>query len=331
MWWLLAVLSAVHLLGTIHDFFGKGKPVNPEVNMNISEIIAYWGYPNEEYEVVTEDGYVLRLNRIPYGKNSPGQGPQPVTYLQHGLLSSASDWILNLPNNSLAFMLADAGYDVWMGNSRGNSWSRKHVNFSPDSSEFWAFSFDEMAKYDLPATINFILEMTGHEQLYYVGHSQGSSSAFIAFSADQALAHKVKALFSLSPITAGKHVKGLLNIVFLFPKKIFKSRLDVYLSRIAGTSMQNMLHWRQTTPPFYRTEDMRVPTFLWSGGNDWLTPPKDVENLLQQLPNLKYHKMIPSYNHLDFIWGMDAAQQIYNELIEIMKQNVSSFPVMGRS
>lgn len=36
-------------------------------------------------------------------------------------------------------------------------------------------SLDEMAKYDLPDTINFIVEKTGQERLYYVGHSQGTT------------------------------------------------------------------------------------------------------------------------------------------------------------
>lgn len=40
---------------------------------------------------------------------------------------------------------------------------------------FFFGSLDEMAKYDLPATINFIVEKTGQEQLYYVGHSQGTT------------------------------------------------------------------------------------------------------------------------------------------------------------
>jgi hypothetical protein len=32
-----------------------------------------------------------------------------------------------------------------------------------------------MARFDLPAVINFILQKTGQEKIYYVGYSQGTT------------------------------------------------------------------------------------------------------------------------------------------------------------
>lgn len=40
---------------------------------------------------------------------------------------------------------------------------------------FLFFSYDEMAKKDLPAVVNHILKTTGQEQIYYIGHSQGTT------------------------------------------------------------------------------------------------------------------------------------------------------------
>ncbi|XP_058398659.1 lipase member J-like isoform X1 [Diceros bicornis minor] len=225
MWCLFKVMSFILILGTTHGAFQYRRSVNPEANMNISQIISYWGYPDEEYDVVTEDGYILGLYRIPYGKtnNDNNSAHRLVVYLQHGLLTSASSWISNLPNNSLGFILADAGYDVWMGNSRGTTWSRKHLYLKTDSKEFWAFSFDEMAKYDLPASIDFIVKQTGQEEIFYVGHSQGTTIAFITFSTIPKIAERIKIFFALAPVFSIKYSKSTLIKMAYKLKSVIKA------------------------------------------------------------------------------------------------------------
>ena len=75
--------------------------------------------------------------------------------------------------NSLAYKVANIGYDVWLGNSRGSVYSRNHGWLDPeiDSKEFFDYSFYEMAKYDEPSMIDYVLNFTEQSKVTYVGHS----------------------------------------------------------------------------------------------------------------------------------------------------------------
>lgn len=101
------------------------------------------GYPIEEHvNIQTEDGYLLDIHRIPHGKDNGNETNKPVVFLMHGLLCSSADWVNMGPEKALAYILADAGYDVWMGNARGNTWSRKHITYNPNTdSDFWKFRY----------------------------------------------------------------------------------------------------------------------------------------------------------------------------------------------
>ncbi|XP_068957742.1 lipase member K-like [Petaurus breviceps papuanus] len=223
IWCLLANVCWMLVFGIANGGI-KSKPLqNPEANMSISQIISYWGYPSEAYDVITEDGFILGVHRIPYGKGHSNRIAQrPIFYLQHGMFVSSSIWVANPPYTSLAFTLADSGFDVWMGNSRGNIWSQKHVRHSPESLEFWAFSFDEMAKYDLVATLNFVMNKTNQETLYYVGHDQGVTIALAAFSTNPKLAERIKMLFALAPVVSVQHSRGPLKTLMSIPTPLFK-------------------------------------------------------------------------------------------------------------
>jgi len=167
--------------------------------------------------VTTDDGYILGVFRIPSGRHESAeinsQQPKRAVFLQHGLLDSSWTWVANFPDESLGFILADNGYDVWFGNSRGSYYSVAHVTYPVTSAQFWDFTWDDMAKYDLPAVIPYILEATGQKNLSYVGHSQGTIQALAAFSTNKTIAAMVNFAALLAPVAYVHHATGLLPIM----------------------------------------------------------------------------------------------------------------------
>lgn len=189
--------------------------------------------------MITDDGYLLTMHRLPCGRvdgcaqhGRRGAG-QPV-FLQHGLLSSSADWLLSGPEKALAFVLADAGYDVWLGNARGNTYSKRHVRLRNDDSEFWDFSWHEMAEFDIPAEIDYVYKIRGLENpaayagangsqvydLLYVGHSMGTTMAFAMLSLRPEYNEKIRAGFALAPVAYMSKVKSPIRLLAPFSKDI---------------------------------------------------------------------------------------------------------------
>ncbi|KAL5604866.1 hypothetical protein BROUX41_001803 [Berkeleyomyces rouxiae] len=166
------------------------------------------GYEAEEHVVQTKDGYLLGLHRLAWKKGEEGQrvndGPESihkrVVYLHHGLLMNSEVWVCQTEaRRSLPFQLVERGFDVWLGNNRGNKYSKKSVNRSPTDPAFWNFSIDEFAFHDIPDSIEYVLTTTDQPSLSYIGFSQGTAQAFAALSIHPQLNNQINVFIALAP------------------------------------------------------------------------------------------------------------------------------------
>ncbi|CAL8134298.1 unnamed protein product [Orchesella dallaii] len=179
------------------------KCIDSDLFCKTPDLLRKYGYPVETHTTLSPDGFRLVAHRIPYGSHRGKEknkllSRKPVI-LAHALLCSSSDWLMNVPEKALGYILADAGYDVWLINSRGNSYSSDHLHFNEKDWEYWDFSFHEMGTLDVPAWIDYILNVTGHSDLHYVGHSMGSTAFFIGMSERPEYNEKIDKMFALAP------------------------------------------------------------------------------------------------------------------------------------
>ena len=59
--------------------------------------------------MITEDGYILGMHRIPYGKNGPTNKTREAVFLTHALVCNSGEFVFGPPEKSLGYILADAG------------------------------------------------------------------------------------------------------------------------------------------------------------------------------------------------------------------------------
>ncbi|KAJ2864365.1 cholesterol esterase [Coemansia aciculifera] len=277
----------------IPQLFGTDKEAEVEFLddfTSFAEIVEYWGYPHEDHLVETRDGFILGAHRITgprvFGRGSASQSAEgadkqstshtppvgggrvkPVVLFWHGFMLSSEcfvchpDWI-----NILPFRLAEAGYDVWLGNSRGNKYSYKHMRYAPDDRRFWDFSIDEIANIDVPTTVSYILKETGASSLTYIGFSQGSAQMLMALSRNKELNSQVEHFIALAPastprgfhnsivdyfIKATPHMlyllfgrKRAMTLVYfwigLLPRDLYVAALDFSVNLLFGWTMRNL-------------------------------------------------------------------------------------------
>lgn len=139
--------------------------------------------------MTTRDGYILTIFRLvnPYQV----RGRRRPLILWHGVGVTSDSWLIStagglnqsgvyVENNlvandcrvqvtdTLGYTLAACGYDVWLANSRGSVYGNRHVRYSNQEARFWQYTLTEMAMYDVPDTITYILRQTGEGKCLFV-------------------------------------------------------------------------------------------------------------------------------------------------------------------
>lgn len=370
---------------------------NPDISLSVPAIIARNGYTCETHTVMSQ-GYLLNVHRIPRSKIEKAI-PKKTVLLHHGLFASSADWILNGPEKALAYVLADAGYDVWMANIRGNKYSREHAWLKTNCKSYWNFSWHDVAKYDVPEIIDYILKTKGSEiKITYIGHSMGTTILFAMLTLRPEYNNILNAGFALAPVVFMSDIKSPLkslaplarNVAYMemlygsyefIPKhssigrissscevdkidfilckraifylvgynekQLNKTLLPVFLAHLGtGTSWKTALHFAQeiitgghfrnfdygaynndkiygsNLPPDYDLSQITLPIHLFWAQNDLLSSEKDVKKLHERLPSKTEIYMVPDpdFNHLDYLWAVDAPTLVNNKLLESLNK-----------
>ncbi|KAF1986094.1 alpha/beta-hydrolase [Aulographum hederae CBS 113979] len=247
------------------------------------------GLDAELFSVQTEDSFVIDLwhiyNPLTYSRTSSSHrqanGPTafdhahlspgsqshsqkkkyPVLMI-HGLLHSAGAFCCN-EEDSFAFYLAKAGYDVWLGNNRCG-FDPRHELLGYSDPRMWAWNVRQMGVMDLPALVSRVLSETGFPKLALVAHSQGTTQTFVALAKEQRpdLGEKISVFCALAPAAyAGPLIgKFYFKAMRLVSPSVFRFIFGIHAFIPFMMTMHSLL-----PGPFYGKMGYHVFHFLF----DW--------------------------------------------------------------
>ncbi|PKS07900.1 hypothetical protein jhhlp_006508 [Lomentospora prolificans] len=247
------------------------------------------GLDVEEYDVETEDGFIIALwhvynprdvrdsarkdaestskdgesqRRIPQPKDRKPKFP---VLLIHGLLQSAGAYCVN-DDDSLAFYLCKAGYDVWLGNNRCG-FAPKHKSLSHTDPRLWCWNIRQMGVMDLHALTTKVLDETGFEKLGLVCHSQGTTQTFVALAKEQRpeLGEKITVFCALAPAAYAGQLIGKMYFKFMriISPAMFRIMFGIHAFIPFMMTMHRIMH-----PRIYGWLGYKVFSFLFNWTDD---------------------------------------------------------------
>ncbi|XP_077553267.1 lipase member M-like [Haemaphysalis longicornis] len=179
--------------------------VSRDAKLDPAGLMSRFGHPVEIHKVTTEDGHILELDRIPGAETANTYRSNTPVLLVHGIFLNAGGWVTNFPSQSPGFLLADAGFDVWLLNTRGVPQSNHHKTLKTDDPRFWAWSFDEIGRYDLAAAVDHVINVTGFSKIALLSFSQAFTASLVLLSMRPEYNEKVNILVGYGAVANMTH------------------------------------------------------------------------------------------------------------------------------
>ncbi|KAF2786352.1 alpha/beta-hydrolase [Melanomma pulvis-pyrius CBS 109.77] len=253
------------------------------------------GLDCEIFEVQTEDGFIIDLwhiynprdyerrnstqlsphspevfpdgtaNGSANGSQHPSSEKKYPVLMIHGLLQSAGAYCTN-DDDSLAFFLTKAGYDVWLGNNRCG-FKPRHTMLKYSDPRMWAWNIRQMGVLDLPALISRVLSETGFEKLGLICHSQGTTQTFVALAKEQRpeISDKISVFCALAPAAYAGPLVG--KMYFKFMRVISPGMFRAFFGIHAFIPIMMTMH-SLLPPRFYGAMGYRVFSFMFNWTDD---------------------------------------------------------------
>ncbi|RKP00236.1 hypothetical protein CXG81DRAFT_13482, partial [Caulochytrium protostelioides] len=125
---------------------------------------------------------------------------RPPVVLWHGLANRSCTFVCNnIRSHNLALVLADAGYDVWLPNTRMHRLARCFRGPGGDNgAAAWDWDIEDLATDDFPAVLEYIRIVTQWERVTYLGYSQGACLALMGLALKPELNNSLRCCVALA-------------------------------------------------------------------------------------------------------------------------------------
>jgi len=276
----------------------------------------------------TSDGVSLAVWRC--GRPPTEQSTQPAVVLIHGNYTNRRFW-LSLSGRGLAAALCDAGFDVWIGETRGHGESDGGPGHPHPNYQRW--QIEDVVRHDLAAIADAVRSGNSQPQ-HWIGHSFGGVYTLAALSLGTLERKRVASLIMAgSQVHEGQlwltnrilnmGVRGTTRLLRRFPAKALRLGSE---DEPPGISNETML-WKRTqrwaspggTDYSQGLAELDMPLLALAGCGDTMDPVSGCEKFIAPVGSTrktlltlgKAYGFQRDYGHVDMIVSRPAEQEVW--------------------